>query len=311
VKAASFIDLVSATAPPAWHERTSRQGRSSFPSPFTVPQPGKSAHSREPLWLNFTPYFLRKAVMAGHNKWSKIKRTKAVIDAKRGGVFSKMSKEITIAAKHGGGSPDLNARLRTAIIAAKAANVPNDNIERAIKKGTGELGGAIIEEITYEAYGPAGVAFMIEVVTDNRNRAANDLRVLLSKNGGTFADAGSVAYQFTRKGEIRLEKGNLTEDAAMELALDAGADDVQDEGDEWLIYTATDQLFQVVSALREKGFTASSPKLIHKSNTPIVLADTETARTVIKLYDLLDEYDDTQNVHSNFEIDDSIADSLD
>ena len=248
--------------------------------------------------------------MAGHNKWSKIKRTKAVIDAKRGGVFSKMSKEITIAAKHGGGSTDLNARLRSAVIAAKAANVPNDNIERAIKKGTGELGGATIEEITYESYGPSGVAFMVEVVTDNRNRVANDLRVLLSKNGGTFADAGSVAYQFTRKGELRLDKGNLTEDAAMELALETGADDVQDEGDEWSIYTATDQLFQVVGALREKGITANSPKLIYKANTPIVLTDIETAKTVIKLYDLLDDYDDTQNVHSNFEIDDSIADSL-
>ncbi len=248
--------------------------------------------------------------MAGHNKWSKIKRSKAVIDAKRGGVFSKMSKEITIAAKHGGGNPDLNARLRSAVIAAKAANVPNDNIERAIKKGTGELGGATIEEITYESYGPGGVAFMVEVVTDNRNRVANDLRVLLSKNGGTFADAGSVAYQFTRKGELRLDKGNLTEDAAMELALETGADDVQDEGDEWAIYTATDQLFQVVGALREKGITASSPKLIYKANTPIILTDIEAAKTVIKLYDLLDDYDDTQNVHSNFEIDDSIADSL-
>jgi YebC/PmpR family DNA-binding regulatory protein len=248
--------------------------------------------------------------MAGHNKWSKIKRSKAVIDAKRGGVFSKMSKEITIAAKHGGGNPDLNARLRSAVIAAKAANVPNDNIERAIKKGTGELGGATIEEITYEAYGPGGVAFMVEVVTDNRNRVANDLRVLLSKNGGTFADAGSVAYQFTRKGELRLDKGNLTEDAAMELALETGADDVQDEGDEWAIFTATDQLFQVVGALREKGITARSPKLIYKANTPIVLTDIEAAKTVIKLYDLLDDYDDTQNVHSNFEIDDSIADSL-
>ncbi len=249
--------------------------------------------------------------MAGHNKWSKIKRSKAVIDAKRGGVFSKMSKEITIAAKHGGGNPDLNARLRSAIIAAKAANVPNDNIDRAVKKGTGELGGVTIDEITYESYGPGGVAFMVEVVTDNRNRVANDLRVLLSKNGGTFADAGSVAYQFSRKGELRFDKGNLTEDAAMELALEAGADDVQDGGDEWLMYTATDQLFQVVGALKDKGVNANAPKLVYKANTPLVLTDIEAAKTVIKLYDLLDEYDDTQTVHSNFEIDDSIADSLD
>jgi YebC/PmpR family DNA-binding regulatory protein len=249
--------------------------------------------------------------MAGHNKWSKVKHIKAVVDVKRGKVFSKMAKEITVAAKHGGGNPDLNARLRSAVLAARAANVPNDNIERAIKKGTGELGGAVIEEVTYEGYGPGGVAFMVEVVTDNRNRAANDLRILLSKNGGTFADAGSVAYQFTRRGELRFDKGALNEDAAMELALEAGADDVQDGGDEWVLYTATDQLFNVVAALKEKGVTASSPKLIYQANTPLVLTDVETARTVIKLYDILDDYDDTQNVHSNFEIDDSIADSLD
>jgi YebC/PmpR family DNA-binding regulatory protein len=248
--------------------------------------------------------------MAGHNKWSKIKRSKAVIDAKRGNVFSKLAKEITIAAKHGGANPDLNARLRSAILAARAANAPNDNIERAIKKGSGELGGAIIEEITYEGYGPGGIAFMVEIVTDNRNRAANDLRVLFSKNGGTFADAGSVAYQFSRRGELRLGKGSLSEDAAMELALDAGAEDVQDDGDDWVIYTATDQLFQVVTALREKGVTANAPKLIYQPSTTLTLTDLEVARSVIKLYDVLDDYDDTQNVHANFEIADEIADAL-
>jgi YebC/PmpR family DNA-binding regulatory protein len=248
--------------------------------------------------------------MAGHNKWSKIKRGKAVVDAKRGNAFSKLAKEITIAAKHGGSNPDLNARLRSAIIAARAANVPNDNIERAIKKGSGELGSAVIEEITYEAYGPGGIAFMIEVVTDNRNRAANDLRLLLSKNGGTFAEIGSVAYQFSRRGEIRLEKGTLTEDAIMELALEAGAEDVQDDGDDWVIYTTTDQLFQVVGALREKGINTTSQKLIYQPNATITLTEIETARAVIKIYDLLDDYDDTQNVHTNFEIADEIADAL-
>ena len=248
--------------------------------------------------------------MAGHNKWSKIKRSKAVIDAKRGNVFSKLAKEITIAAKHGGPNPDLNARLRSAVLAARAANTPNDNIERAIKKGSGELGGVVIEEITYEGYGPGGVAFMVEIVTDNRNRAANDLRVIFSKNGGSFAEAGSVAYQFSRRGELRLEKGTLSEDAAMELALDAGAEDVQDEGDEWIIYTATDQLFQVVSSLREKAVTAQSPKLIYQPNACLTLSDAEVAKAVIKLYDVLDDYDDTQNVHANFEIADEIADSL-
>lgn len=256
----------------------------------------------------FSPTF--KLNMAGHNKWSKIKRGKAVVDAKRGNAFSKLAKEITIAAKHGGSNPDLNARLRSAIIAARAANVPNDNIERAIKKGSGELGSAVIEEITYEAYGPGGIAFMIEVVTDNRNRAANDLRLLLSKNGGTFAEIGSVAYQFSRRGEIRLEKGTLTEDAIMELALEAGAEDVQDDGDDWVIYTTTDQLFQVVGALREKGINTTSQKLIYQPNATITLTEIETARAVIKIYDLLDDYDDTQNVHTNFEIADEIADAL-
>ena len=249
--------------------------------------------------------------MAGHSKWANIQHRKGRQDEKRGRVFSRLAKEITVAAKMGGGDISFNPRLRLAVDRAKGVNMPADNIDRAIKKGTGELGGVVIEEVTYEGYGPGGVAFMVEVVTDNRNRAANDLRILLSKNGGTFADAGSVAYQFTRRGELRFDKGTLNEDAAMELALEAGADDVQDGGDEWLLYTATDQLFNVVGALKEKGVTASSPKLVYQANTPLVLTDVETARTVIKLYDILDDYDDTQNVHSNFEIDDSIADLLD
>lgn len=248
--------------------------------------------------------------MAGHNKWSKVKHIKAVVDVKRGKVFSKLSKELTVAAKHGGSNPDLNARLRSAILAARAANVPNDNIERAIKKGAGELEGAAIEEITYEGYGPGGVAMMVEVVTDNRNRAANDLRVLFGKNGGSFADAGSVAYMFTRMGEIRIEKGALTEDAATELALEAGADDVQDDGEDWILYTSFEQTFNVASALREKGLTTKSQKLIYQPGTTVTITDADVGRAVIKLYDILDDYDDTQSVHANFEIADEIADEL-
>lgn len=248
--------------------------------------------------------------MAGHNKWSKVKHIKAVVDVKRGKVFSKLSKELTVAAKHGGSNPDLNARLRSAILAARAANVPNDNIERAIKKGAGELEGAAIEEITYEGYGPGGVAIMVEVVTDNRNRAANDLRVLFGKNNGTFADVGSVAYLFSRLGEIRIEKGSYTEDAITELALDAGADDVQDDGDDWVLYTAYGETFNVASAVREKGVTTKSQNLIYQPSTTVTLTDVETARAMIKLYDVLDDYDDTQNVHANFEISDEIADEL-
>lgn len=248
--------------------------------------------------------------MAGHNKWSKVKHIKAVVDVKRGKVFSKLSKELTVAAKHGGSNPDLNARLRSAILAARAANVPNDNIDRAIKKGAGELEGAAIEEITYEGYGPGGVAIMVEIVTDNRNRAANDLRVLFGKNNGTFADVGSVAYLFSRLGEIRIEKGGLTEDAITELALEAGADDVQDDGEDWVLYTAYGETFNVASALREKGVTTKSQNLIYQPSTTVTITDVETAKALIKLYDILDDYDDTQNVHANFEIADEIADEL-
>lgn len=249
--------------------------------------------------------------MAGHNKWSKIKRGKAITDAKRGNVFSKLAKEITLAAKAGGGSPDMNARLRSAITAAKAANVPNDNIDRAIKKGTGELAGAALEEILYEAYGPGGVAMMIEIVTDNRNRSANDIRTLLSKNNGTFADSGSVSYLFQRRGEIRLDKAAASEDQIMEVALDAGAEDIQEDGDDWVVYTTTDQLFQVGGALREKNLAPRSQNLIYQPQTTITISDTDIAKSLIRLYDLLDDYDDAQHVHANFEIDDSIADKLD
>jgi len=249
--------------------------------------------------------------MAGHNKWSKIKRGKAITDAKRGNAFSKLAKEITLAAKHGGGSPDMNARLRSAILAARAANMPNDNIDRAIKKGTGELGGAQIEEVVYEAYAPGGVAMMIEVVTDNRNRSFNDIRVLLSKNQGTLADSGSVAYLFSRRGEIRLDKAAGTEDQIMEAALEAGAEDIQEDGDDWIVYTATDQLFQVAGALREKGLNSRSQKLIQQPQTTITISDVAIAKALVNLYDVLDDYDDTQNVHANFEIDDSIAEQLD
>ncbi len=248
--------------------------------------------------------------MAGHNKWSKVKRSKGIIDAKRGNIFSKLSKEITLAAKHGGGNPDLNARLRSGIIAAKAANMPGDTLDRAIKKGTGELGGAAIEEVVYEGYGPSGVAFLVEVVTDNRNRAANDLRILFAKNHGTFADAGSVAYLFSRIGEIRLDKGPLDEDAAMELALDAGADDVIDDSDDWIIHTAQDQLFAVVAALKEKGVTPKSPQLNYRAGTTVTVDEPGKIEQLLKLYDILDDYDDTQNVHANFEIPDDVMASL-
>ena len=249
--------------------------------------------------------------MAGHSKWANIQHRKGRQDEKRGRVFSRLAKEITVAARMGGGDINFNPRLRLAVDKGKAVNMPADNIDRAIKKGTGELASAALEEVLYEAYAPGGVAMMIEIVTDNRNRSANDVRVLLSKNNGTFADSGSVAYLFQRRGEIRLDKPAATEDQLMEIALDAGADDIVDDGDDWVVYTPTDKLFQVASQLRDKGITSRSQKLIYQPQTTVTITDVATAKSLIKLYDLLDDYDDTQNVHANFEIDDSIADQLD
>ena len=249
--------------------------------------------------------------MSGHSKWSTIQRKKGANDAKRGKIFTKLIKEITIAARMGGGDIDGNPRLRSAVTAAKGENMPKENIDRAIKKGTGELAGAALEEILYEAYGPGGVAMMIEIVTDNRNRSANDIRTLLSKNSGTFADSGSVAYMFQRRGEIRLDKAAASEDQLMEMALEGGAEDVVEDGDDWVVYTATDQLFNVGGALREKNLNLRSQKLIYQPQTTVTVDDVDTAKSLIRLYDVLDDYDDSQNVHANFEIDDAIADKLD
>ncbi len=248
--------------------------------------------------------------MAGHNKWSKVKHIKAAVDAKKGKVFSKIARELTIAAKSGGRDPDMNPRLRTAIGAAKAANMPNDNVERAIKKGVGELEGAAMEEITYEGYAPGGVAMLIECVTDNKNRAFGDVRTAFNKGGGTLGSAGSVAHQFARKGEIKIPAGGATEDAVMEAALESGAEDVQSDADEHTILTAPDQLYAVAGGLRERGLHAASIKLAYIPLNTVTLTDANTARAVLKLYDMLDDLDDTQHLHTNFEIADDIVDQL-
>ena len=250
--------------------------------------------------------------MAGHNKWSKVKHIKAVVDAKKGKVFSKISRELTIAAKNGGRDPDLNPRLRGAISAAKAANMPSDNVDRAIRKGMGELEGTTMEEITYEGYAPGGVAILIESVTDNRNRSSADLRTAFGKGGGTMGGAGSVAHLFTRVGEIRIPAASVPDDAAMEAALDAGADDVyrDPENDEHVILTAPDRLYAVAGGLKEKAIASYSVRLTYRANTVVTLTDTATAQQVLTLYDVLDDLDDTQNVHANFEIDDAILAQL-
>jgi YebC/PmpR family DNA-binding regulatory protein len=249
--------------------------------------------------------------MAGHNKWSKVKHIKAVVDAKRGKIFARLAKEISLAAKAGGGNPDSNARLRSAILAARNANVPNDNISRAIKKGTGEGGGAAIEEVLYECFAPGGVGLMIEVVTDNRNRAAADMRSLMTKNNGNFAESGSVAHMFSRKGELRLSKEAFTEDTATELALESGADDVIEDEEDWVIYTTIENYISVGNALREKGHNPKSQRMVYVANTTIEVTDPETAKSIVKLYDVLDDYDDTQNVYANFDLSDEAAAALD
>lgn len=248
--------------------------------------------------------------MAGHSKWSKVKHIKGVVDVKRGKIFSKLSREIIMSAKAGGGDPKLNARLRTAIDAARAQNMPNDTIDRAIKKGTGELGGEAPAEITYEGYAPGGVAMLVECVTDNKNRTSADLRSAFTRNHGSLGAPGSVAHLFARKGEIRLAVTAASEDQLLEIALDAGAEDISQDTEDHIIVTAPDQLFAVGDALRSRQLIPSSQKLTQIPLTQIPVTDRATAQQVIRLYETLDDLDDVQNVHANFDIPDDVLDQL-
>jgi YebC/PmpR family DNA-binding regulatory protein len=250
--------------------------------------------------------------MSGHNKWSKIKFTKAAADAKKGKIFARFSHEITLAAKSGGGDIDTNPRLRAAIEGAKAASMPKDNIDRAVKKGTGELQGETIQEVTYEGYGPAGTAFIVEVATDNTNRCSSEIRTIFSKNGGNMGTPGSVAYQFDRKGQVTVNDPALDEDAAMELAMDCGADEFEEgenEG-EWAFICGPTDLQVVSDALSAAGKSVTGMKLISVPQNPTMISDVAVARKVMKLYDLLDDYDDTMNVFANFEIDEAVLEQL-
>ncbi len=198
--------------------------------------------------------------MSGHSKWSTIKRKKGAADAKRGQIFTRLMREITVAARSGGGDIEGNPRLRTAVAAAKGQNMPKENIDRAVKKGTGELEGVTYEEILYEGYGPGGVAFLIECLTDNKNRAAADIRHILTKRGGSLAKAGAVAYQFEAKGIITFDKAAVNEDALMEVALEAGADDVVDDGDTWEVRCAPTDFNPLNEALRAAGLEPEGPR---------------------------------------------------
>jgi YebC/PmpR family DNA-binding regulatory protein len=241
--------------------------------------------------------------MSGHSKWATIKHAKGAADAKRGQMFTKLIKEISIAARMGGGSVDGNPRLRTAVLKARAANMPKDNIDRAIKKGTGELEGVTYEELVYEAYAPGGVALLIEVLTDNKNRAAADVRNILTRAGGQLATAGSVSRLFKRLGIINLDGEKYTEDQVMEAAIEGGAEDVALSGGVIEVTTAPEDFETVVNALTEKSFETMSAEISMVPEAYVSLDNDATAK-VLKLIDKLEENDDVQNVYSNINVPD-------
>ncbi len=247
--------------------------------------------------------------MAGHSKWANIKHRKARQDAKRGNAWSKCSKAIIVAAKNGGGDPDTNLTLRYAIEEAKAANMPKDTIAKAVKKGSGELEGESYEEVTYEGYGPNGVAVFVECLTDNRARTAPDLRHIFSKHGGNMGTDGSVAFVFDQKGLITLSKEGLDEERIMEVALEAGADDVSDEGDCWQVLTLPGDFHAVRSAIDAAGLTVEVGELARIANNTVACEGADAAK-VFKLIEALEENDDVQKVHTNADISDEELEAL-
>ena len=244
--------------------------------------------------------------MAGHSKWATTKRHKAVIDAKRGKLFSIVGKELTISARDGGGDPEFNPRLRTCILKAKAANMPSDNIDRAIKKGTGELEGATIEELTYEGYAPGGVGLIVEVTTDNKNRSASEVRSSFSKHGGNLAGAGALAYNFQRKGQFLVSADKTDEDTLMEIALEAGAEDVLNNDDHFEVQCDIQEFDKVSQALSEKDIHPDSAELVYLPSNLVEVADAGTVRQVLRLVEVLDDLDDVKAVHANYDIADSL-----
>ncbi|MHB8579289.1 MAG: YebC/PmpR family DNA-binding transcriptional regulator [Ignavibacteriaceae bacterium] len=242
--------------------------------------------------------------MSGHSKWATTKRKKAAIDSKRGKAFTKIIKEITIAAREGGGDPVGNPRLRLAIDNAKAVNMPADNIERAIKKATGELAGVSYVELTYEGYGPAGVAVIVEVATDNKNRTVAEVRHIFSKNGGSMGEGGSVAWMFEKKGVVTLPRQGKSEDDLMEIILDAGADDLQTEEDFFIIQTSIESFETVRKSVADKNLSIENASLQWIAKNTINVAG-EDAEKVIKLIESMEDCDDVQNVFTNADIDDS------
>jgi YebC/PmpR family DNA-binding regulatory protein len=239
--------------------------------------------------------------MSGHSKWASIKHKKGKADAQRGQIFTKLIKEITVAARMGGGDPEGNARLRTAVLAAKAQNMPGDNITRAIKKGTGELEGTHYEEFTYEGYGPGGVAVMLEVMTDNKNRTTSDIRRIFTRNAGNLGETGCVSWMFEKKGLIVFDKHKTTEDALMEVALDAGAEDVNDSESVWEVIASAADFEQVKKAFDERKLAYESAQLSMVPQTTVKL-EGKDAEHMLKLMEQLEDSDDVQHVYANFDI---------
>lgn len=242
--------------------------------------------------------------MSGHSKWSKIKRQKGAADAKRGQIFTKLGNSIAIAAKNGG-DPSMNPSLQLAVDKAKAANMPNANIEKSIKRGTGELGGEIIQEMLFEGYGPGGVGIIVEAASDNRNRTSSFVKTAFSKTGGNMAETGAVAFQFTHKGYIRAKYSGDSEDAQLR-AIEAGADDVIEEDGELIIYTDMKRLAVVRDNLKNVGLEIEDAELVYAPNDVVKIEDEVTAKKIVKLMDAIEEIDDVVNTYSNFDIDDSL-----
>lgn len=248
--------------------------------------------------------------MAGHSKWANIQHRKGAQDAKKGKVFTKLIKEIMVAARMGGADMNANNRLRAAIAAAKAVNMPKDNIERAIKKGTGELEGVNYEEVTYEGYGPGGVAVLVETMTDNRTRTVAEVRHIFSKRGGNMGEPGSVSWMFSKKGVITVEKAQADEDTLLSVVLDAGAEDMKEEDGQWEIHTEPNALESVRLALEANSIPFASAEITMLPTTTIEITDEEIASKILKMMDALDDNDDVQHVHANFDISDSIMEKL-
>ena len=248
--------------------------------------------------------------MSGHSKWATTKRHKAAVDAKRGKIFSVISKELTLAARDGGKDPEFNPRLRTLITKAKQANMPADNIERAIKKGTGELAGVTIEELLYEGYAPGGVGLIVEVTTDNKNRSASEVRSTFSKGGGNLAGAGALAFNFKRKGQILLSRDKMDEDSLTELALENDAEDIVTEKEHYEIICETSQYDRLAEAFDKAGIETDSSELAYLPNNLVPISDHDTALKILKLIESLEDLEDVKAVHGNYDMNEALLEEI-